>query len=239
MQTPSVSQASPPAPIAKRPPSVAPPPRSHRPASISQTVVGASRPPRDSEFLTNSRATKPLHASLQFFVPSYEPVRLCPDRISPPTAQIFERAKEPGAKASGLFDPLNINRRIGVRIAARVLHSLRCDDRPCPVSNRGPIAPEANCLLVLQRLNSVVEGDVPASRTRESKNQLFPTNHDPAANPKAPAPDSLSASVSRTVSPRESRPSMLQSSLKPFRTASVSEPLGRAPAQRLFPTRFI
>ena len=41
------------------------------------------------------------------------------------------------------------------------------------------------------RLNSVVEGGLPALRTRESKNQLFPTNHDPAANPKAPAPDSL------------------------------------------------
>jgi len=91
--------------------------------------------------------------------------------------------KEPGAKASGLSDPLETNRRIGMRIAARVLHSLRCDDRSCLVSNRGPIAPETNCLFVLQQPDSVVEGETPALRTRESNNQLFPTNHDPATQP--------------------------------------------------------
>jgi len=112
-----------------------------------------------------------------------------------------------------------------VRIAARVLHSLRCHDRSCPVSNSGPIAPEADCLLVLLQLNSVVEGAMPASRTSESKNQLFPTNHDPAANPKAPAPDSLQA---------QSHPTPKASVVtEPFRAASVSEPRSRAPAKRL------
>jgi hypothetical protein len=75
-----------------------------------------------------------------------------------------------GSESLRAFDPLKCNKRIVCGCAARVLHSLRCNDRSCPVSNRGPIAPETNCLLVQQQPDSVVEGDAPAPpHTRKVK----------------------------------------------------------------------
>ena len=73
-----------------------------------------------------------------------------------------------------------------MRIAARVLRSLRCDDRPCPVSNRGPIAPETNCLLVLQQPDSVVEGDAPALRTRVRFKPALPDESRSSRQPESP-----------------------------------------------------
>src|SRR5688572_27926348 len=99
--------------------------------------------------------------------------------------------------------------------------------RPCPVYGQMIVAPEANRLLVLQRLNFVVEGDAPALRTCVRCEPALPDESRSSHHSPGSSLDRFSAAHSGLG------PAVSGSSPESLRTVRVCVPLIRAPVKRL------